>query len=289
MSAPSPDFPRVSSIEAYHKHLGVDPPAFSELSVCANPSRSEIQPCRITFYQIQWFQSEETIFLQFNLPDQIIYPHIPGKQKTQYLNIQPAPLIELPDGYTRFGELPFFRPFAGPLKTPYIIDSTLSRAWRMMAQALMSPQKTYPQVVHTYLEPLLVAIHHAFLREQQVRFEGLASRGVLAKFEDIVERHLTGMRLGLTQDPINVQECADQLDMSRRELAALVRTQTEQTATTMINRIWIRQAELMLLQSSLRVKEIATHLGFKDPAYFTRLFTKLVGIPPKVYRAQKGI
>ena len=39
-----------------------------------------------------------------------------------------------------------------------------------------------------------------------------------------------------------------------------------------------------LLNTSYSVSEIAYFLNFSDPAYFSRLFKKVVGVPPGEFR-----
>jgi AraC-like DNA-binding protein len=41
------------------------------------------------------------------------------------------------------------------------------------------------------------------------------------------------------------------------------------------NRIWL-EAKRLLIYTDKTVKEIAFELGFNDPAYFTRFFTKAI-------------
>ncbi|MFO5586312.1 helix-turn-helix domain-containing protein, partial [Klebsiella pneumoniae] len=48
-----------------------------------------------------------------------------------------------------------------------------------------------------------------------------------------------------------------------------------------------RVAKRLLLFSDSAVNEIAWQLGFKDPAYFARFFSRQVGCSPSSYRAQK--
>ena len=43
-------------------------------------------------------------------------------------------------------------------------------------------------------------------------------------------------------------------------------------------------AKRMLVYSAKSIKEISVELGIEDYAYFTRLFTKAVGINPSAYR-----
>jgi AraC-like DNA-binding protein len=39
-----------------------------------------------------------------------------------------------------------------------------------------------------------------------------------------------------------------------------------------------------LADSSLRIKEIAHQLGFGDAYYFSRVFTKVMGVSPRQFR-----
>ena len=41
----------------------------------------------------------------------------------------------------------------------------------------------------------------------------------------------------------------------------------------------------LLLHSGLSISEIAYGLGFKDPGYFSRFFTRQLGVTPRDYRA----
>lgn len=47
------------------------------------------------------------------------------------------------------------------------------------------------------------------------------------------------------------------------------------------------EARRLLLYSQLSVTEIAYAIGFEDPAYFSRFFTRHVGQPPRTYRAAR--
>jgi AraC family transcriptional activator of pobA len=47
------------------------------------------------------------------------------------------------------------------------------------------------------------------------------------------------------------------------------------------------EARRLLLYSQLSVVEIAYAVGFDDPAYFSRFFTRHIGQPPRAYRAAR--
>lgn len=51
------------------------------------------------------------------------------------------------------------------------------------------------------------------------------------------------------------------------------------------NEIRLSNAEAMLRHSDIQINEIARTVGFTDPFYFCRLFSKAYGLPPNKYRA----
>lgn len=55
----------------------------------------------------------------------------------------------------------------------------------------------------------------------------------------------------------------------------------------MIDQRAILEARRALIFSDLTVSEIAYSLGFDDPAYFSRFFTKHTGLPPRQYRMEQ--
>jgi AraC family transcriptional activator of pobA len=48
----------------------------------------------------------------------------------------------------------------------------------------------------------------------------------------------------------------------------------------------MREARRNLAYTSMSVATVAYALGFGDPAYFTRAFTRTVGVSPRTFRAQ---
>ncbi|MCY1416058.1 HTH-type transcriptional activator RhaR [compost metagenome] len=50
----------------------------------------------------------------------------------------------------------------------------------------------------------------------------------------------------------------------------------------------MQEARRLLLFTSSSVNEIGYQLGFKDPAYFTRFFSREAGMTPSEYRSREG-
>ncbi|GAA3316202.1 helix-turn-helix domain-containing protein [Nonomuraea dietziae] len=47
------------------------------------------------------------------------------------------------------------------------------------------------------------------------------------------------------------------------------------------------QGQDLLAGSELSIASIARRVGYDDPAYFTRIFTRRAGLPPSEFRAQQ--
>lgn len=82
----------------------------------------------------------------------------------------------------------------------------------------------------------------------------------------------------------NVSHYAESLHISPVYLNEVVKNVTGVSVSRYIQNELILHAKRMLVYTSLTVREISIHLGIDDYAYFTRLFTKAVGISPTLYR-----
>jgi AraC family transcriptional activator of pobA len=54
----------------------------------------------------------------------------------------------------------------------------------------------------------------------------------------------------------------------------------------MIEARMMREARRNLAYTNLSISTIAYTLGFADPAYFSRVFTRDAGVSPKAFRSQ---
>ena len=95
---------------------------------------------------------------------------------------------------------------------------------------------------------------------------------------------------GLIQDHFSehwaVTDYAASLSISPTHLSRLTRAATGHSALRLIEARTIREARRYLAYTNLNVATIAYALGFTDPAYFTRVFTRDAGLSPRAFRAQ---
>jgi AraC family transcriptional regulator, transcriptional activator of pobA len=97
------------------------------------------------------------------------------------------------------------------------------------------------------------------------------------QFQALVDRHFRNER--------TVAFYAEELGISETHLNRIARAAFEQSALGVIAQRVTREAARDLIFTRFAVKEIAYSLGFEDPAYFTRFFTKHMGVSPARFRA----
>lgn len=83
---------------------------------------------------------------------------------------------------------------------------------------------------------------------------------------------------------IRLQSIADYVHVNSSYLSRLYKKETGESIVDAINKYRIEVSKKLLKDSSNRVFEIAASVGIEDPAYFTHVFTKLVGMSPKEYK-----
>lgn len=81
---------------------------------------------------------------------------------------------------------------------------------------------------------------------------------------------------------------AAQLGTSQTHLNRVCRAAFDESALRVIDRRVALEATRDLTFTLMSVKEIAASLGFDDPAYFTRFFTKRIGMSPTRFRRRQG-
>jgi len=103
-----------------------------------------------------------------------------------------------------------------------------------------------------------------------------AEPDVLLRFQALIDLHFL--------DHWGVAAYAKELAISPTHLSRLTREATGRPASRLIEEHLIREARRNLVYTNLPVSRIAYTLGFEDPAYFTRVFTRATGLSPKAFR-----
>ena len=85
----------------------------------------------------------------------------------------------------------------------------------------------------------------------------------------------------------NIAEIAKSFSLSPKRFMHKFKEQTGFSAIGYVTKIRIDKAKDLLLNSPLSVKEIANIIGYENPLYFSRLFSKMEGMSPRDYRKHR--
>lgn len=100
----------------------------------------------------------------------------------------------------------------------------------------------------------------------------------------IISREFRSLLMRSYRTMKSPSEYAAALHISSSYLNEAVRETSGYPVSYWIHQEIIMEAKRMLYYADSNVKEIAYHLGYTDPAYFIRLFTKITGMPPLQFR-----
>ncbi len=126
-----------------------------------------------------------------------------------------------------------------------------------------------------------MSAHLAGLVARQIEQGGAraAERGETAlqrRFESLVARDFLKHR--------SVADYAREIGVAPGHLSRVMRQATGAPASRFIEARLVREARRLLAFTKLPVSEIGYELGFSDPAYFTRVFSRSTGISPRMFR-----
>ncbi|WP_216665429.1 helix-turn-helix domain-containing protein [Pseudoruegeria sp. HB172150] len=108
--------------------------------------------------------------------------------------------------------------------------------------------------------------------------DGPAAPDLLTRFETLLETHFP--------KHWTVANYADALAVSTTHLSRVTRNATGRPATLLIEERLVREARRNLVYTNLPVQTIGYALGFQDPAYFSRVFSRATGMSPRAFRAR---
>ncbi|WP_419999653.1 AraC family transcriptional regulator [Streptomyces boninensis] len=89
------------------------------------------------------------------------------------------------------------------------------------------------------------------------------------------------------EEPVSIGAVARRLGVSRDTLSVAVRELTGSTPSDYLTRRRLDRAKALLAETDRPVAAVARSVGYPDPAYFTRVFTRKTGVPPSVFRQQQ--
>jgi len=83
---------------------------------------------------------------------------------------------------------------------------------------------------------------------------------------------------------ISINELSQMAGVSNTQFFRFFKDSTGETPLAYYNIMKMKRAAELLKHTIMPIKEIAFNLGYEEPAYFTNLFRKTIGVSPRAYR-----
>ena len=175
----------------------------------------------------------------------------------------------------------------------YIYNRWAARLKRLEAEQLLSPIR---KVLEESDDPRQLQGRIQNILDNQQRYKQSVTKSVEADKEEVLkstkpfmERVMGIMEANYMDSEFGVQEFCDALGMSRTVVSKHLNSEVGIPAGQFIRNYRLNMAkELFSSKTGNRnVTEIAYAVGFNDPKYFTRCFTKMFGVSPSAFDGKK--
>ncbi|MBP3633395.1 MAG: helix-turn-helix transcriptional regulator [Oscillospiraceae bacterium] len=142
------------------------------------------------------------------------------------------------------------------------------------------------QLVCCYLEQLLILLLRQVTMEKgavvRTDYFKKAMQGYLVEqVDDYIVRHI--------RKRLTVEEIAEYFHYSRTRLSTVYKQIKGIGINDSITQEQLRQAKILLTNTDKSITQIAEELGFSSPQYFSRKFTKKVGVAPSHYAQNRSL
>lgn len=170
--------------------------------------------------------------------------------------------------------------FRAPCQLPLGAGSRIAGGLAGLSRELVWTAPGHAAAVEAHLLSVLVETLRLLV---QARAASPAVQGVqatlVARFRELVEAHY---RAGLA-----LHDYAARLGVTVGRLRNACLKVAATPPLRLVHERMLLEAKRALLYSNMTVAEVAYHLGFEDPAYFSRFFAKEEGCSPRAFRAAR--
>ena len=126
---------------------------------------------------------------------------------------------------------------------------------------------------------VLSLLHHVFANYSKP----IDKKEINNASEEYIKRAVTYLNERCTEE-IQLDSLAEFCGISKYHLAREFKKHTGQTVFSYLNKLRCKQASLLLSEGKT-VTEAAYACGYESMSYFTRVFTKYMGVAPSVFKA----
>lgn len=160
-------------------------------------------------------------------------------------------------------------------RTPIPVPDEKRQVFEELLESLLEAYSS-PSAIKYELETNL-------LEQLLIRFRDQVPSDSSDALDDRIKQAQTYI-LNHFNQPISVDDVAQQVSMSASRLANLFKQQTDVSVLRWRDEKRIARAAQLLRESKQSIADIGTEVGYNDAPYFTRMFRKYVGHSPREYR-----
>jgi len=169
--------------------------------------------------------------------------------------------------------------FNNVYETPFVFPSeNEAEKLNFILLSLIEEFELEETAQHDMLQSLLkqFIVYSVRMKEEKDVVKENTETKLFKDFSLLVELNFTKLH--------SVTDYANRLGLSPKSLTKHFKKIGTQTPSDFIKSRIITEAKRLLLYTNKAIKHIAFELGFNDPAYFSRFFTKATGSSPKEFK-----
>lgn len=102
--------------------------------------------------------------------------------------------------------------------------------------------------------------------------------------QSFIQKVQVQIEKNISDESFGIPQLCKAIGISRSQLHNKIKAQTGLSTSIFVRSIRLKKAKLLLHHSDLNISEIAYEVGFKDPSYFSRLYSEQYGMPPSARR-----
>lgn len=194
-----------------------------------------------------------------NDPWTIYWIHFRGKLVNSFLSPNPSPQIILSDERSR----------------QQVRIRLFEETYNSFAMGYIKEYLSYSSMcLYTFLS--------TFIFQEQFRHIGTPTHNELSFSMRVIYYLQEHVETNLT-----LQELAEYFKYSESHFSTLFQKETGTSPIHYFTRLKIQKACQYIELTDMKLNEIAMRLGFEEQAYFSRVFTKVMGISPSAYRKKE--
>ncbi|MDF2683953.1 MAG: two-component system response regulator, partial [Brevibacillus sp.] len=106
---------------------------------------------------------------------------------------------------------------------------------------------------------------------------------------DLIELAIRYMEGRYTDPDLRLEDVARHVDRSPAYFSSLLSKKQGISFRQLLNQLRMKEAQRLLLETSLSVQEVAMRTGFVNPNYFSKIFKEKTGTTPRLLRNQKKV